>query len=190
MYCITPDPNRFFPLRGHGAAAVGAGDGAGLRRQAGQGRRRRRGPAGHGGRVVVPGRAAAAAAAAAGVRDARGPARDGAPGAAQRRPPPGLRGVRRAQGDRALPGRLLARLHGVPPRHPPRLTGQSLSQRLASSSSFFYLQRDRELRRPVRLCISNISSSLQLSFTVKFASAFLSLFVSAFITPSSSIQGN
>ncbi|KAG2550986.1 hypothetical protein PVAP13_9KG365401 [Panicum virgatum] len=118
-------PRRTPDRRGHGAAAVGAGAGAGLRRQAGQGRRRRRGPAGHGGRVVVPGRAAAAAAAAAaaGVRDARGPARDGAPGAAQRRPPPGLRGVRRAQGDRALPGRLLARLHGVPPRHPPRLTG-------------------------------------------------------------------
>jgi len=42
-------------------------------------------------------------------------ARDGAPSAAPRRPPPGLRGVWRAKGGRALPDRLLARLHGVPP---------------------------------------------------------------------------
>ena len=98
------------------------------RRQAWEGRRRRRaagGPDGHGGaagRVAVPGRAAAAAA-AAGVRLPRWPARDGAPGAPPRRPPPRLRGVRRAQGGRALQDRLLPRLLRLAPRQPPRLTG-------------------------------------------------------------------
>lgn len=52
-------------------------------------------------------------------------ARGGAPGAAEGREAPGVRGVRRAEGGRAVQGRLLPRVHRLPPRLRPPLAGRS-----------------------------------------------------------------
>jgi hypothetical protein len=77
------------------------------------------GGGGAGGEVVPERRAAASPDA---VRHARGPAGDGAQGAAARRAVPGVRRVRREQGQGALQGGVLARLlrqpHGLAPRFP------------------------------------------------------------------------
>lgn len=108
---------------GNGAAVEGAG--AELRREEGLGGVVvvvPDGPAnGRAGEVDLPGREAAAA--AADLRGARRPARDGAQGNVQGRAAPRLCRVRRAQGGRAVQGRLLPRLLRLSPRHPPRLAG-------------------------------------------------------------------
>lgn len=107
--------------RSNGAADHGAD--AELRRQ--EGGRVRPGPAGRRAGQLDRPRRGAAAAAAADLRVARWAARGGAPGAAEGREAPGVRGVRRAEGGRAVQGRLLPRVHRLPPRLRPPLAGRS-----------------------------------------------------------------
>jgi hypothetical protein len=99
------------------AAGVGRGGcRQGRRGHPGAGRR----AAGLARRVGVPHRAAARA---AGVRHRGRPAGDGAADQAARRAAPGILRERRPQGQGALQGRLLARLHRIPRRQRPSIPG-------------------------------------------------------------------